>query len=77
MACDDDRQTVYKTILIILPSMPETSSSGVWSSNVVTVKREMGAAVPAISPNPFRSTFRIAMPAGERAEEVSLMDLNG
>ena len=55
----------------------ETSSSGVWSSSVVTVKRDMGAAVPVISPNPFSGTFRIVMPTGERAEEVSLMDVRG
>ena len=54
-----------------------TSSSGVWNSRVVTVKRETGPATPVISPNPFNSVFRIVMPAGERAEEISLMDIKG
>lgn len=54
-----------------------TSSSGVWNSRVVTVKRETDPAAPVISPNPFNSVFRIVMPAGERAEEISLMDIKG
>jgi hypothetical protein len=61
--------------IAVLPIHPaDTSAAG---SRVNVVDGRGTATVPEIYPNPFTSGFSIRMPAGERALDVSLMDIWG